>query len=94
VISFQDEATPICGLSQSSSVMPTARSIARAGARWSPSVTSVLRGFLLCEVTPARVGASRARAAAGGATRRFGPERIACCRVVFFSQLPRAAARW
>jgi hypothetical protein len=28
-----------------------ARSIARAGARWSPSVTSVLRGFLLCVVT-------------------------------------------
>ena len=33
VISFQDDATPICGLSQSSSVIPTARSIARAGAR-------------------------------------------------------------
>ena len=45
VISFQDEATPICGLLMSSSVIPTARSIARAGARWSPSVTSVLRGL-------------------------------------------------
>ena len=32
VTSFHDEATPTCGLSQSSSVMPTARSIARAGA--------------------------------------------------------------
>ncbi len=39
VTSFHDEATPICGLSQSSSVMPTARSMARAGARVGPSVT-------------------------------------------------------
>ena len=31
VISFQDEATPICGLAQSSSPMPTARSMPRAG---------------------------------------------------------------
>ena len=30
---FQDEATPTCGLLKSSSVNPTARSIARAGAR-------------------------------------------------------------
>jgi hypothetical protein len=45
VISFQDDATPICGLSTSSSVMPTARSIARAGARRSPCVTSWLRGL-------------------------------------------------
>ena len=45
VISFHDDATPICGLSQSSSVIPTARSIARAGARSNPLVTSVLRGF-------------------------------------------------
>ena len=33
VTSFHDDATPTCGLSQSSSVMPIARSIARAGAR-------------------------------------------------------------
>ena len=33
VTSFHDDATPTCGLPQSSSVMPTARSIARAGAR-------------------------------------------------------------
>ena len=39
VTSFHDEATPIWGLSQSSSVMPTARSMARAGARVGPSVT-------------------------------------------------------
>jgi len=37
---FQDEATPICGLVKSSSIMPTARSIARAGARSYPRVTS------------------------------------------------------
>src|SRR3954465_2693153 len=45
VISFHDDATPICGLSQSSSVSPTARSMARAGARFIPSVTSRLRGL-------------------------------------------------
>src|SRR3954471_3532640 len=45
VISFHDDATPICGLSQSSSVSPTARSMARAGARSIPSVTSRLRGL-------------------------------------------------
>src|SRR4051794_34808441 len=45
VISFQLDATPICGLSQSSSVIPTARNIARAGARSMPSVTSWLRGL-------------------------------------------------
>ena len=43
VTSFQDEATPTCGLLKSSSVKPTARSIARAGARSGPSVTSRLR---------------------------------------------------
>ena len=49
VISFQDDATPICGLAKSSSPMPTARSMARAGALASPSVTSWLRGFIgLC----------------------------------------------
>ena len=40
VTSFHDDATPICALSQSSSVMPMARSMARAGARSMPSVTS------------------------------------------------------
>src|SRR5437588_791520 len=44
VTSFHEEATPTCGLSKSSSVNPTARSMARAGARSTPSVTSVLRG--------------------------------------------------
>ena len=46
VISFHDEQTPTWGLSQSSSVMPRARSIARAGARAAPSVTSWLRGLI------------------------------------------------
>src|SRR5579875_4149954 len=46
VTSFHDDATATCGLSQSSSVMPIARSIARAGARSNPSVTSRLRGFM------------------------------------------------
>src|ERR1019366_1957147 len=42
VTSFQVEATPTWGLSKSASVMPTARSIARDGARRRPSVTSWL----------------------------------------------------
>jgi hypothetical protein len=46
VTSFQEDATPTWGLLQSSSVMPTARNMARAGARWKPSVTSPLRGFM------------------------------------------------
>ena len=46
VISFQELAIPICGLSQSSSVMPTARSMPRAAARSRPSVTSRLRGLM------------------------------------------------
>jgi hypothetical protein len=45
VTSFQAEAMATWGLSQSSSVMPIARSIARAGAFCMPSVTSRLRGF-------------------------------------------------
>ena len=46
VISFQEEAIPICGFLKSSSFMPTARSIDLAGARSKPSVTSLLRGFI------------------------------------------------
>jgi hypothetical protein len=45
VISFHDDAMPTCGLSQSSSVRPTARSIAREAAFWMPSVTSRERGL-------------------------------------------------
>ena len=46
VISFHEDAMPICGLSQSSSPMPTARSMPRAAARSMPSVTSTLRGLM------------------------------------------------
>ena len=46
VISFHDDATPICGLAKSSSPMPTARSIPRAAVFSRPSVTSRLRGLM------------------------------------------------
>src|SRR5205807_9791833 len=45
VTSFQEEATPTWERPQSSSPIPTARSMARAGARSIPSVTSLLRGL-------------------------------------------------
>src|SRR3954469_22861391 len=45
VISFHDDATPICGLAKSSSPMPTARSMPRAAVFSSPSVTSRERGL-------------------------------------------------
>ena len=48
VISFQDEAMPICGLRQSSSPMPTARSMPRAAARSMPSVTMCECGLRCC----------------------------------------------
>jgi hypothetical protein len=46
VISFHDEAIPICGFAKSSSFIPTARNIPRAGARSIPSVTKPERGFM------------------------------------------------
>ena len=52
VTSFQDEATPTWGLSQSASVIPTALSMARAGARSRPSVTSWLRGLISLGIRP------------------------------------------
>ncbi len=67
VISFQEDATPICGRVMSSSVMPTARSIARAGARESPSVTSVLRGLrVVTEVSLVGPGTRRVRGRRAG----------------------------
>src|SRR5690606_21135229 len=48
VISFHDEAIPICGFVKSSSSIPSARSMPRAAARSIPSVTSRLRGFTSC----------------------------------------------
>ena len=47
VISFHEDTMPICGLTQSSSPIPTARNIPRAGARSIPSVTSPDRGFIV-----------------------------------------------
>ena len=46
VTSFHDDATPTWDLEKSSSVIPMARNMARAGARLGPSVTSWLRGFI------------------------------------------------
>src|SRR3954470_20220993 len=46
VISFHDDATPICGFAKSSSPMPTARNIPRAAVFSRPSVTSRLRGLI------------------------------------------------
>ena len=46
VISFHDDAIPICGFAKSSSFIPTARNIPRAGARSIPSVTKPERGFM------------------------------------------------
>ena len=58
VTSFHDEHTPTCGLPQSSSVMPIARSMARAGARSEPSVTSRLRGLMSTGDSLAEVAAA------------------------------------
>ena len=46
VISFHELATPICGLAQSSSPIPTARSIPRDAVASRPSVTARLRGLI------------------------------------------------
>src|SRR6266545_8377518 len=46
VISFQMDPTPICGLAQSASPMPTARSMPRDPVASSPSVTTRLRGLM------------------------------------------------
>ena len=45
MISFQLDATPTCGLSQSSSPMPTARSMPRDAVASRPSVTTRERGL-------------------------------------------------
>ena len=45
VISFHEDAIPTCGLRQSSSPIPTARSIPREPARSIPSVTVPLCGL-------------------------------------------------
>src|SRR6266508_2834826 len=63
VTSFHEEATPTCGFPKSSSENPTARSIARAGARSGPSVTSQLRG---------RFRSPRPRAPTASSSERLG----------------------
>jgi len=55
VISFHDDATPICGLTQSSSPIPTARSIPRDAVASRPSVTTRLRGLM--SIAPSGAGA-------------------------------------
>src|SRR5690625_994649 len=50
VISFHEVATAICGFTQSSSPMPTARSMPRAAVASRPSVTSRDRGLMSGEV--------------------------------------------
>ena len=46
VISFQLDATPICGFTQSSSLIPTARSMPRDPVASRPSVTTRDRGLM------------------------------------------------
>ncbi len=65
VTSFHAEAIPIWGLTQSSSPSPTARSMARAGARRNPSVTSRLRGLMSIGVASG-MGATVVRSFIGG----------------------------
>ena len=85
VISFHDDATPICGLSTSSSVMPTARSIARAGARRSPC-GDVVAARLAWSAHGPRIGESMAPVGALSPARRpsgdgaSGPSGSRCCR--------------
>src|SRR3954471_15561831 len=80
VISFQLDATPICGLAKSSSPMPTARSIPRAAVFSRPSVTSRLRGLrsgaeeeaeeedcVMGTIVPDRCGATRTGSDGGSA---------------------------
>src|SRR5689334_19031804 len=74
VISFHDDATPICGLTQSSSPMPTARSMPRAAAFSRPSVTSRERGFMsgdcvMRPIVPDRATPALAGSDGGGADR-------------------------
>ena len=84
VTSFHDDATATCGLSQSSSVMPIARSIARAGARLGPSVTSRLRGLMSTGVSPCSVSHGRrlpARAPSPPPS-AFGGLRASACQAI------------
>src|SRR5699024_9882636 len=70
VISFQLEATAIWGLDQSSSPIPTARSMPRAAVAPSPSVTSRLRGLMsaVLDTSSASVMCRRVRRSAAPRT--------------------------
>src|ERR671912_180191 len=99
VTSFHDEHTPTCGLPQSSSVMPMARSMARAGARSNPSVTSRLRGLTSTVVSLLLVDSGRAPRSWTSAG-PLGPRSLSPCfpvtldgRSLMGSVLPRSGSR-
>ena len=69
VTSFHAEAIATCGFTQSSSVMPTARSMARAGAFGMPSVTSRLRGLTSTGVPGSFAAMRRSYPTSSGHTR-------------------------
>ncbi len=73
VISFQDEAMPIWGLSQSSSVSPTARSIDRAGGLLDP-VGDVAGAGL--EVERSAVVGHAGHGSNGGAAQPWGVQEL------------------
>src|SRR5215218_8118400 len=77
VTSFQDEATPTWGRWKSSSVKPTARSMARAPARSRPAVTSVERGRAVVDGIGGLLVAGAARLAAGGVHHRVDERHLA-----------------
>src|SRR5215213_6427490 len=72
VTSFHEDATATWGFSQSSSVIPTARNMARAPARWLPSVTSLDRTFTSLSMTGEGRRANRRRAHAYAAPMATG----------------------
>ena len=74
VTSFQEEATPTCGRCRSSSDRPTARSIARAGARDGPVVSGPERGRGSWLVIPSpRLSRGEAGSPGGSAPARSRP---------------------
>src|SRR5215211_510763 len=90
VISFQLEATPICGLAKSSSPIPTARSIPREAVASRPSVTTRDRGLMsgwpfrptwsecgprVCGCAVMAVQSSAYRSTGLGCSHRSGPQR-------------------
>src|SRR3954469_280772 len=83
VISFHELAMPICGLSQSASPMPTARSIPREVMASMPSVTILLLGLMSgspCLVSDTQKGYPPAPPPPARAP--VGSDRLAKCRLV------------